>query len=773
MRVGDAVRSRRTELGRTLRQVGDRVNAVAPALATALAGAGVLVVGLADQQARGGDALAPLLFWPGILLIVAPATIVLLQGAPAAAPEAITVRARRALPGAVSIGKALRLEPGSRTIVVGALASPVEALARGRRAAALEDPSGRLGVELRGRIRSRVEAGRVVAATGTLLRRRGRLILRVATSELRVLRNSAGPSRRKGAWHWVSPRDATAYGLDPWRSARHREPHAHRLRRERSRDERIALVLVVGTALYLVKLMTSPLGLTGPDEFTHWRTLEDILRTGHLFADNPLLRISPIYPGLEAAASSVASSTGLGVFPIAAALIGAAKIATLLAVFLVASTVTGSARVASIAALVYMANPSFLLFDAAFSYESLAIPLALVSIWATLQWVRHDGRMGLHAALALLTIAATAVTHHLTSLVLIAFYLLWMVVWVLRDRRRTSGRPIIIAGAWALACGVIWLVIAGTLALSYLGFIVQGGVRELIAILAGSSEARELFAQRPGLITPLPEVLTAYGAVLLLLAGLPLMLRHAIVGRRPSAVMIVFGLTALLYPPTLALRFTTLGAETSQRASEFLFLAIAILGADWLVGPHPTRVRLPRFLLAPILLVIFAGGVIAGAPLLSRLPGPYLVAAESRSIEPEGLQTATWVLNELGPDNRLIADRTNAKLLGAIGLQYPVTSANEHIGTAYVMFARTLGPAEIAVMRAARIKYVIADLRLSTDLPAYPFYFESAEPDAGNHKVPIPIEALEKFEGRPGVSRIYDSGDIRIYDVSGLVDAPQ
>jgi hypothetical protein len=184
-------------------------------------------------------------------------------------------------------------------------------------------------------------------------------------------------------------------------------------------------------------------------------------------------------------------------------------------------------------------------------------------------------------------------------------------------------------------------------------------------------------------------------------------------------------------------------------------------------------VRLPRFLLAPILLVIFAGGVIAGAPLLSRLPGPYLVAAESRSIEPEGLQTATWVLNELGPDNRLIADRTNAKLLGAIGLQYPVTSANEHIGTAYVMFARTLGPAEIAVMRAARIKYVIADLRLSTDLPAYPFYFESAEPDAGNHKVPIPIEALEKFEGRPGVSRIYDSGDIRIYDVSGLVDAPQ
>jgi hypothetical protein len=171
--------------------------------------------------------------------------------------------------------------------------------------------------------------------------------------------------------------------------------------------------------------------------------------------------------------------------------------------------------------------------------------------------------------------------------------------------------------------------------------------------------------------------------------------------------------------------------------------------------------------------VIFAGGIVAGAPLLSRLPGPYLGAAEQRSVEPQGIETAAWVLRELGADNRLIADRTNAKLLGAIGLQYPVTSANEHIGTAFVMFARTLGPNELSVMREARVKYVVVDLRLSTDLPSYPFYFESAEPDAGAHAEPIPVEALQKFEGRPGVTRVYDSGDIRIYDVSGLVDAPQ
>jgi hypothetical protein len=89
------------------------------------------------------------------------------------------------------------------------------------------------------------------------------------------------------------------------------------------------------------------------------------------------------------------------------------------------------------------------------------------------------------------------------------------------------------------------------------------------------------------------------------------------------------------------------------------------------------------------------------------------------------------------------------------------------------MFARTLGPEEIRVMRAGGIRYVLVDLRLSTSPPAYPFYFESAEPDAGEHREPIPIEALEKFEGRPGVTRVYDAGDIRIYDVSELVDAPR
>jgi hypothetical protein len=788
-----------TRAQRVLASIRERVIAAATGVVTVSAGAGVLLVSMADQLSRQGtDILVALnLFWPGMLLIVAPAAYLLIQGEEiadhhvggalvpaAAAGNATPAGAPRqpSLPmvnGSVSIVDARARGAGSHATVVGTLMTPIKALQRGRRTAMLDDGTDHLAIESRGRIRETLDAGDLVAITGTLVQRREGLALVAAPDHLRKLSERAVPIEAAATAPGERAESADPAEAVGGRRGDAAESHARgaSVVPVLSRNERVAILLLVTLALYVVKVMISPLQLTGADEFTHWRTMEDILRTGHLFADNPLLRISPIYPGLETAAASASVTTGLDVFPIALVVIGVAKAITILAVFLIAASITGSNRVAGVASLVYMANPSFVTFDAAFSYESLAIPLALVAMWATLQWHRHGGRFGLHAALALAAIAATSVTHHLTSLVLLVLLVTWFVVWLARDRRRVSGRAIVIVTAWALACDAAWLAVAGTLALSYLSFIVQGGVQELVSILTGTREARQLFAPRPGLTTPPAEVVVAYGAVALLLLALPFMVRYALVRRRPAAIAVVLALAALLYPASLALRFTTLGAETSQRASEFLFLAIAIAGADWLLAPRGALRRFdwrpPSVLFAPILVVLFAGGLVAGAPLLTRLPGPYLVAAESRSIEPEGVDTAAWALEHLGPDNRLIADRTNAKLLGSIGLQFPVTSANEHVGTAYVMFARTLGPDQIDVMRQANVRYVIVDLRLSTDVPSYPFYFEQAEPDAGAHTTPIPIEALTKFEGRPGVLRVYDSGNIRIYDVQGLVDAPK
>src|SRR5206468_10953358 len=113
----------------------------------------------------------------------------------------------------------------------------------------------------------------------------------------------------------------------------------------------------------------------------------------------------------------------------------------------------------------------------------------------------------------------------------------------------------------AFACSAIWLVIAGTFALTYLSAILGGGLGQLLDVLAGTAEAKQLFVVHAGFASPLPEVVTAYAAVGLLVLSLPLVLWHAIRSHRPTAIELILVLAASAYPGSLALRLTAVGSE--------------------------------------------------------------------------------------------------------------------------------------------------------------------------------------------------------------------
>ena len=81
-----------------------------------------------------------------------------------------------------------------------------------------------------------------------------------------------------------------------------------------TRAERIGILLMLAMGLYLVKVIHSPAGFTFYDELQHWRTVVDSAQQERLFVENPLLRTSPLFPGLEVATQAVMSLTGLSPF---------------------------------------------------------------------------------------------------------------------------------------------------------------------------------------------------------------------------------------------------------------------------------------------------------------------------------------------------------------------------------------------------------------------------------------------------------------------------
>jgi hypothetical protein len=557
------------------------------------------------------------------------------------------------------------------------------------------------------------------------------------------------------------------------------------------RRERIGLVCLIGLGLYLNKVLHSPLAFTFHDEFAHWRTTSDILRTDRLFGENPIIAVSALYPSLHIVTAALADLSGSTIFLAGVLVLAAARLLLVLSLFLFFEQAGRSDRVAGIATLLYMANPNFAYFDAQFAYESVALPFAIFAMFAVARQQSVAGsRFGVTLAVVL-AVAAVVPAHHLTTYALVSFLMLWLVVstFVRRAPARWIGQA---AGAGgesqahagrsepgglivlAMVLSLAWLVYIAGLTVGYLTPVVWSGISELIRLIAGEVIARELFRDYSGQLAPIWERLAGFASVILILLGLPFGVLRIWMRRRHESLALTLAAGALAYPASLGLRLTHFGAEASNRTSEFLFVPIAFvlaIGATelWLKRPG-SWVRPAVF--AGLAAVIYAGGVVVGVPRWGRMPGPYMVSADTRSIESKGVAAAEWMREVVGPGNRVAMDRINGLLMGSYGGQTTVRYSHEGAGLAWVFFPPTLGPTEIGLLRSGQVRYVVVDHRLTTQLPVVGIYFEMGEPDTYRRASPIDPTALAKFDGVDGVHRVFDNGEIVIYDVGALTGAP-
>ena len=208
------------------------------------------------------------------------------------------------------------------------------------------------------------------------------------------------------------------------------------------RNERLLVSLVLGLGLLASYLMRYPLLLSSFDELQHRATLSHLLSSHALFPVNTYLPVSSYYPGLELATMAIRCLTGLPLSVDQVIVLIAVRVLLLLSVFLIIERACGSAWAGGVGSLVYMSNPQFYAFDSIYAYETMALALGAAAIYllfASVDRARPD--MGRLFILALCTVAALVITHHLTSWLTIGFLVVWGVGLALRSRFSKAGTP--------------------------------------------------------------------------------------------------------------------------------------------------------------------------------------------------------------------------------------------------------------------------------------------------------------------------------------------
>lgn len=529
----------------------------------------------------------------------------------------------------------------------------------------------------------------------------------------------------------------------------------------------------------LMTRATDPLLFTGFDEQQHMRTLRDILVSHHLFEQNPSLSISPFYPGLETV-TVFFDQLGLPTMLAALAVILIARLVLLFLLCDIVEDLTGSARAGGLAVAIYAMSPQFVWFNSQFAYQTVALPMALGAISLIGRARKAADPLPFFGG-ATVCLLGLAMTHHVTSFLTTAFLVLWTLV------ERRGGRVRVAYGALAaVAATVMWAVVQHTTVQRYFGLMIEDWSSQV-----GGGVRRKAFQNDGGLVTPLVDkVLLLNYAVAVSLTSLTLILLTVYWRRRRehdlhylNPELLILGISLTL-PMLLAARVVPAGVEIFTRSSSFLFLPLSFVLINylcrldwWGMGRFPDRppqdhARQPtdRELIAHIVAVVvattvFLGGYVFGSGTsFGRLPGPYMPAADSRSMDAETLAAVEWAGKSLPPGSVVAGDRVSSILLASAGL-FPVYEGVGGVKTPELYVAPNWGFTETDEARALRIRYLYVDRRMAESLPPFGHYFGDGEPDSGKQ---LTNGQLTKFDKVPAIKEVYRHGPVSIYDLKEL-----
>ena len=440
-------------------------------------------------------------------------------------------------------------------------------------------------------------------------------------------------------------------------------------------------------------------------------------------------------------------------------------------------------RIAASATLLYAGSSTFYSFNTQYSYESLAIALSMFLLYLTSRLTRT--RRAQPAPRSLVTIAvgvalALVFTHHLTTYATAGLVIAWAVLHLVLLRRLPRDRNPLVIGLLLALAALIWSVVVASDVFSYLGGPIASAVDGIQGLVRDGGSRRPFEAASGTRANQIEQLVGTLGTAVTVLAiplGLLALRRRA--PRRALTVLLV--LLAVLYPASLVLRVADGAWEASNRASSFLYVGVAfvVAYAVWRWRPPTFVPRLPhaRSIVATAILVLVpASGILLGSS-ANRLPRPYAVADGPRSIDPHGIAAAEWVRRELGPGNRIAADRTNTSLLNSYGRQDVVTTLDRSVTVSPLFLSTVVGAYERDLLEQGSIGYLLVDRRIEgATTPPDGHFYEDWELTLYLGRL-LPDKALDpsrlqKWDSIERVGRVFDDGSIVVYDVGAVRDAP-
>jgi hypothetical protein len=572
-----------------------------------------------------------------------------------------------------------------------------------------------------------------------------------------------------------------------------------------TRNERVWVSVVLGVGLLASYTLRSPLIFDNFDELAHSATLMRLLDSRSLFPNNPVLPVSPYFPGIELVTIATKWLTGLPLLLDQMIVLLAARLVLVLCVFLIVERACRSSRAGGIGVLVYAAGPEFYSLGAQYGYQTLALSFSVAVVY--LLFVSIDAaqpKKGRLFALALVAIAAMVVSHHVTTWLTVAFLVVWAIgLRFLKDpprqlvspraslapasywappriaidlrgghlgRHREQARIVGLAALFGLVLAGAWIVVVGHIVTGYVGPLIQEGADSALEMVGQFHGNRKLFQNSAGGGTPGWESALILAAAVLFCLILLFSL-YAVIWKksiRGGKLRYLPAAIAATYPLALLTNISTDAKLVGARATTFIFFGMAIVVGGWLARLHVTRRRIVvQAATIGIAVVCFLGSTLyGGGPLPGLVNGPYIVGAHERSLGPPSFALANWSSTHLPAGSRVAVDRDNGALLNDIGRVDPVSPLNGSANPAPLFFDRELTLSDLALIRKDDIRFVVTDTRLTEGLPLYGAYIAPGETQ---NPTLLTMAELQKFNSIPGVYRIYDNGAIQVYDLSTLL----